>query len=219
MQKLTGRHTSTETGRSDAGKLRATGMSGLPVFKRQDVGQGWVATQKDSLGPAGLRSHRTNGHTPGTNGPRHGAPLPTGITLHDLIRRSKYQAARYALRMQAHWCQSLDAIFWESICIDDAGSGLPNVIAFSRRRKLKLQIHLVLCIWNLNRSLAAFCHPIPWVKFKYIPHGIRRRLSICSYQQSITTTVPSNFPVTVQNSFFLPVSRSLAALFASSKST
>ena len=40
MQKLTGRHTSTETGRSDAGKLRATGMSGVPVFKRQDVDKG-----------------------------------------------------------------------------------------------------------------------------------------------------------------------------------
>ena len=63
-------------------------MSGVPVFKRQDVRQGWVATQKDSLGPAGLRSHRTNGHTPGNNGPRHGAPLPTGITLRDLIRRN-----------------------------------------------------------------------------------------------------------------------------------
>ena len=112
MQKLTGRHTNTETGRSDAGKLRATGMSGVPVFKRQDVRQGCVATQKDSLGPAGLRSHRRNGHTPGKNSPRHGAPLHTGITLRNLIRRN-VKPARYVLRMQAHWCQSLDAMFWK----------------------------------------------------------------------------------------------------------
>ena len=82
------KHTSTKTGRSDAGKLRATGMSGVPAFKRQDVRQGCVATQKDSLGPAGLRSHRRKGHTPRNNGPRHGAPLHTGIILCDLIRRN-----------------------------------------------------------------------------------------------------------------------------------